>query len=158
MSSTSGESPRAFPRPLDRSQVVARCDSGAADGFGGYASPNVACNAVTGSAEMRETTFIIMTALAGHRMHGYGIGRAAAELSNGRVRLGPGTLYGALDRLVEAGLVEPAGEETENGRFRRYYKLTRQGAETLGKEADRMAANVRNARRRLSSTTAGGAA
>jgi DNA-binding PadR family transcriptional regulator len=104
---------------------------------------------------MRETTFIIMTALAGHRLHGYGIIQAAADLSGGRVQLGPGTLYGALDRLVESGLVHPDGEETRNGRFRRYYRLTEQGEQTLGKEADRMAANVRNARRRLSATALG---
>lgn len=106
--------------------------------------------------EIREPTFLILTALAGGRLHGYGIIQAVKALSGGRVTLRPGTLYGALDRLAESGLVVVDGETVEQGRFRRYYKVTAAGAEVLAAEADRLAANVRNARERLALRVAGG--
>lgn len=99
--------------------------------------------------EVREPTFLILTALAGGTLHGYGIIQAVEALSDGRVTLRPGTLYGALDRLAESGLVVVDGEGVEQGRFRRYYKLTGAGAELLAAEAERLAANVRQARERL---------
>ncbi|GAB3213687.1 PadR family transcriptional regulator [Marinactinospora thermotolerans] len=61
------------------------------------------------------------------------------RLSEGKVKLGAGTLYGALDRLADQGLVEVSGEEVVNGRNRRYYRLTGQGHAVLAGEAERMA-------------------
>ena len=55
---------------------------------------------------MQRATFLILTALAGQPRHGYGIVQAVAEFSAGEVKLRPGTLYGALERLTEQGLVE----------------------------------------------------
>ena len=60
-------------------------------------------------------------------MHGYGVIQEVAALSDGRVTLRPGTLYGALDRLVEQGLVAADREEVVDGRLRRYYRLTDDG-------------------------------
>ena len=68
---------------------------------------------------VREPTFLILTALAGEAMHGYGLIAEVARLSDGRISLRPGTLYGALDRLLDAGLVDVDREEIVDGRLRR---------------------------------------
>ena len=67
----------------------------------------------------------------------------------GRVRLKVGTLYGVLDRLADQGLVELDHEEVQQGRLRRYYRLTEPGSRALAAEAERQAANARAAARRL---------
>jgi DNA-binding PadR family transcriptional regulator len=54
------------------------------------------------------------------------------------VRLAAGTLYAALDRLTDGGLVEVCGEEIVDGRARRYYRLTDRGRQALRAEAERM--------------------
>jgi DNA-binding PadR family transcriptional regulator len=100
-------------------------------------------------AGMREPTFLVLTALAQARLHGYGVIQSVLEFSDGRVRLRPGTVYGALDRLDAEGLVISDGEELEGGRLRRYFRLTGLGQEALAAEADRLAANAAVARRAL---------
>jgi PadR family transcriptional regulator, regulatory protein PadR len=87
---------------------------------------------------MRRPTFFILTALAESPRHGYGIIRRIEELSEGGVKLGPGTMYGALDRLVEQDLVVLDREELESGRLRRYYRLTPQGRRELAAEVRRL--------------------
>ncbi|MCU1507710.1 MAG: PadR family transcriptional regulator, regulatory protein PadR [Microbacteriaceae bacterium] len=99
--------------------------------------------------EMREPTFLVLTALANGRKHGYALIREADELSDGRVTLKVGTLYAALDRLGQQGLVAEAGEEVVDGRLRRYYKLTDDGAEVLEREVTRLESNAGQARARL---------
>jgi DNA-binding PadR family transcriptional regulator len=87
---------------------------------------------------MQEPTFLVLTALAGNPLHGYGIMRAIGELSGGAVAVRPGTLYAALDRLTHEGLVEVDREdEWGGGRVRRYYRLTDHGADVLRAEAQR---------------------
>jgi DNA-binding PadR family transcriptional regulator len=98
---------------------------------------------------MTEPAFFILTALVDVPRHGYGIVGEVAELSDGRVRLKVGTLYGVLDRLLGDGLVELDREEVERGRLRRYYRLTEAGTRCLAAEADRHAANARVAADRL---------
>jgi len=98
---------------------------------------------------LQEPTFLIMTALAGSPMHGYGVIQEVAALSDGRVKLRPGTLYGALDRLSEQGLVEVQHEEVVDGRLRRYYELTKDGERLLEAEVARLARNAQAARTRL---------
>jgi DNA-binding PadR family transcriptional regulator len=98
---------------------------------------------------MTEPTFFVLTALCGPPLHGYGIVGEVDELSEGRVRLKIGSLYGILDRLVAEGRVEPDREEAYQGRLRRYYRITDTGAESLRTEAARQAANVRAATRRI---------
>lgn len=102
------------------------------------------------STDMREPTFLVLSSLAGGRRHGYAIISDADAASNGRVQLKAGTLYTALDRLTNEGLVAPAGEEVVDGRLRRYYELTDTGAETLAVEARRQQSNARQALARLS--------
>ncbi|MFC6020597.1 PadR family transcriptional regulator [Plantactinospora solaniradicis] len=104
---------------------------------------------------LREPTFLILTALAREPMHGYGIVNEVAALSDGRLTLRPGTLYGALDRLTDEGLVEPDREEIVDGRLRRYYRLTEGGTATLGAETERLRRNVEAASQRLRDRAAG---
>jgi len=96
-------------------------------------------------------TFHILLALADGELHGYAIMKGVEARSEGRVRLGPGTLYGSLKRLLEAGLVEERGERADPGRGderRRYYRLTQLGLSVVRAEARRLDAMVRAARRK----------
>ena len=98
---------------------------------------------------MQEPTFLILTALAAEPTHGYGVIRAVETLSDGDVVLRPGTLYGALDRLAEQGLVEVDREEAVGGRLRRYYRLTDSGAAALAAQVDRLRRHADAAETRL---------
>ena len=68
---------------------------------------------------MTGQSFFVLTALADGPRHGYGIVGEVAELSQGRVKLKIGSLYGVLDRLATEGLIEPDREEPHDGRLRR---------------------------------------
>ncbi|MGW0433864.1 PadR family transcriptional regulator [Micromonospora sp. NPDC003197] len=105
------------------------------------------------SIPLREPTFLILTALAGEPMHGYGIIGEVTALSDGRLTLRPGTLYGALDRLTDEGLVEADREEVVDGRLRRYYRLTDAGGGVLAAETERLRRNVAAATERLRART-----
>jgi DNA-binding PadR family transcriptional regulator len=100
---------------------------------------------------MQEPTFLILTALAGPPLHGYGIMQAIGELSGGAVTVRPGTLYAALDRLTAEGLAEvDRQDEWAAGRVRRYYRLTPAGTRALGAEVHRRRELAALAGRRLS--------
>lgn len=98
---------------------------------------------------MTRAAFLVLTALADEPRHGYGILQEVDALSDGEVQLRVGTLYGVLDRLVADGLIVLDREEVQQGRLRRYYRLTEQGTAALGDEAERMAAGARAAVERL---------
>lgn len=87
---------------------------------------------------MQEPTFLILTALAAQPLHGYGLIRSVADLSDGDVRLRAGTLYGALDRLTDQGLIEIDRSEEVDGRLRRYYRLSDSGAAALTEQTARL--------------------
>jgi DNA-binding PadR family transcriptional regulator len=95
---------------------------------------------------VQEPTFLILTALAAEPLHGYGLMQRVKALSDSRVQLRTGTLYGALDRLMVEGLIASDREEVVDGRLRRYYRLTDDGAGVLATEAERLARNVEAAR------------
>ena len=101
---------------------------------------------------MTGQAFFVLTALADGPRHGYGIVREVEELSQGRVQLKIGSLYGVLDRLATERLIEPDREEPHDGRLRRYYRLTRDGRRTLAEEAELRAATARVVRVRLGLT------
>ena len=111
---------------------------------------------------MQEPSFLILTVLAAGAQHGYGIMIEIEDISDGRVKLRAGTLYGALDRLREEGLVDVDHEEVVDTRLRRYYKITDNGAQRLAVEAERLHRNAEAASQRLAGRTpprlAGGAA
>jgi DNA-binding PadR family transcriptional regulator len=93
--------------------------------------------------------FHILLALAGEDLHGYAIMRQVEEQTGGRMRLGPGTLYGSLRTLLEAGLIEETDERAdpeETAERRRYYRLTSAGLEITRSEAEKLADLLRVAR------------
>jgi len=106
-------------------------------------------DATPGALPLREPTFLILTALAAGPAHGYGIMQSVENMSDGRVRLRAGTLYGALARLEAEGYVLLDREESEGGPPRRYYRLTPEGRRLLEAEAARLAASVELVRARL---------
>ncbi|MFI2703891.1 PadR family transcriptional regulator [Cellulosimicrobium composti] len=101
------------------------------------------------SKPLQEPAFLVLSALAAGPLHGYGIAQDVESSSAGRVTLRAGTLYGAIDRLVAAGLVEVDHEEVVDSRLRRYYRLTSEGGERLATEAERAEAQARRALERL---------
>jgi PadR family transcriptional regulator, regulatory protein PadR len=101
------------------------------------------------ASELREPTFLMLTALADEPRHGYGVMQEVERLSGGSTRLRTGTLYTALDRLSQEGLIEVANEEVVEGRLRRYYRLTEAGNVTLGVESRRRMSMSKEALRRL---------
>src|SRR2546430_14122366 len=101
------------------------------------------------TSPLQEPTFLVLTALATEALHGYGEIQEVSRLSSGRVVLRPGTLYGALDRLSDQGLVVADHEEIVDGRLRRYYRMTDDGAGVVRDEAQRLADHAAEARRRL---------
>src|SRR5687768_16653687 len=90
------------------------------------------------SHRMTEQALFILASLAQGELHGYGIARDVEQLSDGRLRLTAGTIYGALNRLSDDGLVAPAGEQQVQGRRRRYYRLTPAGHAALTAEVERL--------------------
>ena len=91
---------------------------------------------------MREPTYYILVSLLSAPLHGYSIAKRARELTDDRVKLTPGTLYGALDRMVNEGLVEVDSEQVVRGKPRRYYRITEKGERAAFAEADRMRSAV----------------
>jgi len=93
--------------------------------------------------------FHLLLALTAGERHGYALMQAVADESAGQVRLGPGTLYGALKRLLELRLVEESGRRPDpamDDERRRYYRLTPAGRRALRAEAARHARLVSLAR------------
>ncbi len=97
--------------------------------------------------------FAILLALADGEKHGYAIMKEAALPSGGGVTLGPGTLYGAIDRMIRDGLIGETGY-TDNDR-RRYYRITLPGRSVLSAETARLSAALRSARSRSVMAEAG---
>jgi DNA-binding PadR family transcriptional regulator len=96
-------------------------------------------------------TFQILLALVEGERHGYAIMREVAEQPAGAMRLGPGTLYGSLKRLLDAGLVEESGEREDpelGDERRRYYRITKFGRSVARAEARRLDGMVRAARQK----------
>jgi DNA-binding PadR family transcriptional regulator len=93
--------------------------------------------------------FHILLALYGRERHGYDIMQQVKEDSQGAVKMGPGTLYGSLDRLIEAGLVIKSDIQDPR---RIYYKLSALGQTAMKAESDRLSAVAAIARRQLKAT------
>jgi len=103
-------------------------------------------------APLSTATYHILLALAGRDRHGYAIRRAAEQQSKGAVKLGPGTLYAAIRRLEDSGLLEESPWRPDadlDDERRRYYRLTRAGRQALAAETERLRATVALATRQL---------
>ncbi len=91
----------------------------------------------------------MLVALADSERHGYAIMREVADRTDGAVRLGPGTLYGSIRRMLHDGLIEELDERpdpAEDDVRRRYYRITARGRRVAAEEIGRLATLVRHAR------------
>lgn len=94
-------------------------------------------------APLTPAVFHILLALSDGDKHGYRIMQTAQAQSGGRLRMGPGTLYGSIKRMLADGLIEEAGERPDpalDDERRRYYRLSARGRKALQVEAERIAA------------------
>jgi DNA-binding PadR family transcriptional regulator len=101
----------------------------------------------------------IVVALADGEKHGYAIMRDVAELSGGTVRMGSGTLYGSIKRMLDQGLIEEADERPDpalDDQRRRYYRLTALGVRVGAAEHRRLSSLVDAARMRQLGLSPGG--
>jgi len=95
--------------------------------------------------------FHILLALADAEKHGYAIMQEIEDVTDGRVQMGPGTLYGSIKRMLAAGLIEESDDRpdpTLDDERRRYYRQTGLGRRVLRQEAERMAELMALARRK----------
>jgi len=93
--------------------------------------------------------FHILLAVADRERHGYAIMQDVRARTDGRLRLGPGTLYGSIKRLLADGLIEELHERpdaADDDVRRRYYRITRLGRKAAIEESARLAALLRHAR------------
>ena len=98
---------------------------------------------------LNPATMHILLALAGEDRHGYGIMQEVGRQSLGHYKIGPGTLYDNLQKLLDAGLVAESGCRAEVDSRRRYYRLTAFGRKVLTADLDRLEAVIREAKGRL---------
>ena len=90
---------------------------------------------------LKHSTYQILLALGDESMHGYGVMQALSEKTDGRESILPGTLYAALARMVEDGMVEevePPADDESGGPRRRYYRRTALGREVARAESERL--------------------
>ena len=95
--------------------------------------------------------FHILLALVDQERHGYGIMQEIAAITAGKMRIGPGTLYGSIKRMLATGLIAESVERPDpalDDQRRRYYRLTDFGRRVASAEAQRLANLVRQAQLR----------
>ena len=98
---------------------------------------------------LNRDTFHILVALADSDRHGYSIMQEVGTRTNGAVRLSPSTLYSAIKRLLEAGLIEELAERPDpanDDERRRYYRLTKAGRRAAADEAKHLEKLLADAR------------
>jgi DNA-binding PadR family transcriptional regulator len=98
---------------------------------------------------MAPDTFQILVSLADRERHGYSVMQDIAERTNGAVRLSPSSLYAAIKRLLEQGLIEELAERPDpahDDERRRYYRLTKPGRQAAMAEARRLEQVLADAR------------
>lgn len=96
------------------------------------------------ASPLSPAVFAILLSLAGGEKHGYLIMKDARSPEGGGLQLGPGTLYGSLDRMMRDELVKESGMSDDERR--RYYRLTSLGRKVLGAELERLNAAMKSAR------------
>jgi len=95
--------------------------------------------------------FHVLLALADRERHGYGIMLEVERNTTGEIKMGPGTLYGTIKRLLASGLIEESDTRPDpelDDERRRYYRLTPFGRQVLGAETARLERLVRVAQAR----------
>lgn len=96
------------------------------------------------SVPLSPAVLAILLSLAESDKHGYAMMKDARSPRGGGIQMGPGTLYGSIERMIRDGLVEESDKQ-DNER-RRYYRLTSQGRAVLAAELERLDATVSSAR------------
>lgn len=102
--------------------------------------------------------FHILLALADGEKHGYSIMQEVSRITEGAIQMGPGTLYGTIKRMLEAGLIEESDERPDpamDDERRRYYRMTSFGERVAQAEAGRLATllNVAQSKRLMGGAT-----
>jgi DNA-binding PadR family transcriptional regulator len=110
--------------------------------------PEKQAAAAASETPVTPAVFHIMVALANGEAHGYGIMQDVERLTHGETRLGPGTLYRSIQRMLVDGLIEELEIAPADERDRRYYRLTPRGRAVARTEANRLATLVDAARQR----------
>ena len=87
---------------------------------------------------LTESYFYILLCLYSKPLHGYGIMQEAARLSDGNVKIGSGTMYGAVSNMLKKGWIEEFDSEDPNDNRKKLYRLTESGRETLETEIERL--------------------
>jgi DNA-binding PadR family transcriptional regulator len=102
------------------------------------------------AAPLTPAVLHILLALSAQERHGYGIMKQVETDSRGKVKMGPGTLYGSLDRMIDSGLIRESGKKVDpkmDDERRIYYKITALGQKALAAELQRYREVVSIARR-----------
>ncbi len=118
---------------------------------GGRSGISISVTDINAMEPLTPAVFHILLALADGERHGYAIMQDVAAASANTFRMGPGTLYGTLKRLLAADLVAEAGEREDpdmNDERRRYYSITPNGRQAVISEAKRLESLVRIARKK----------
>src|SRR6186997_466147 len=105
------------------------------------------------NAPLTPAVLHILLALSTNQRHGYGIMKQVESDSQGKVKMGPGTLYGSLGRMIEAGLIRESDKKVDpemDDERRVYYQITALGQRSLAAELERYREVVAIAKRRLS--------
>ena len=119
----------------------------------------IQCHAVpknTPNTPLTPAVLHILLALSTEERHGYGIMKEVESDSGGKVKMGPGTLYGSLGRMMEAGLIRESDKKIDpelDDERRVYYKITALGQATLAAELERYREVVAIARKRQLATS-----
>lgn len=87
---------------------------------------------------LTESYYYILLCLYNKPLHGYGIMQEAARLSEGKVKIGPGTMYGAVNNMLVKGWIVEVVSEKANDSRKRLYQLTERGKEILLAEIERI--------------------
>lgn len=107
-------------------------------------------NEVQNFLPLSAANLYILLSLAGEDRHGYGIMQEVARQSDGQYKLGPGTLYDNLQKLMNQGIVENApSRSADDDPRRRYYRLTSFGRKVLAADVERLEELIRAAKGRL---------
>ena len=95
----------------------------------------------TNLTQLSPTVFHILLSLADGERHGYALKREIALRTGGKLKLGPGVLYGTLNKMLDLGLIEESGNRPDphlDDERRRYYRITAHGRKAAQAEAARM--------------------
>ncbi len=98
------------------------------------------------SSPLPQAALHVLLAIGPNERHGYAIMSEVERITDGAVRMGPGTLYGTIKSLVDRGLIEECGERPDHAhddQRRRYYRLTAVGRTVVSREIDRLQSMIK---------------